>query len=249
MTALLVVETAVLVVLCVLVAGLLRAYAAVLSRLHQLDGGAAAPSSAAPFRTAPDVPAPPVHTVQGRDEWAAAHDVAGTTLDGEVVVARTVQVEHDTVLAFLSSGCAGCVGFWEELADPRRMPQLSGRLLVVARDLDRESPAELRRLLPPGVDLLLSSQAWTDHDVPGSPFVVVVDGRTGRVKGHGTGQSFSQVAGLVAQAGGDSRAGAGARVVKPRADAEREADVDATLRAAGIGPGHPSLHTPVGGPS
>ena len=42
MTALLIVETVILAVLCVLVAGLLRGYASVLRRLHQLDGGAAA---------------------------------------------------------------------------------------------------------------------------------------------------------------------------------------------------------------
>ena len=58
MTALLIVETVILAVLCVLVAGLLRGYAAVLRRLHQLDDGAAT-GAAPPFRTVPEFPSPP----------------------------------------------------------------------------------------------------------------------------------------------------------------------------------------------
>jgi hypothetical protein len=67
---------------------------------------------------------------------------------------------------------------------------------------------------------------------------MVVDGRTGRVKGEGSGQSFSQVGGLIAQAVGDSRR----RIVKPAADREREEDVDRALLAAGITPADPSLY-------
>ena len=83
MTALIIVETAVLIVLSVLVVGLLRSYATVLERLHRLDGGAGARSTPA-FRTAEGVVPPddrrqPVDLppVEGRDEWAAAHDIAG----------------------------------------------------------------------------------------------------------------------------------------------------------------------------
>lgn len=240
MTALVVVETAVLVVLCVLVAGLLQSYAAVLRRLDALDRGAA-PA----LRTTPGVPAP-VHRVEGRDEWGPGHDVSGTTLSGEVVQARVVQVEHDTVAAFLSSGCAGCTGFWEELSRPGSWHLPPGaRLLVVAKDADAESAGLLAALCPPGVDLVLSSQAWTDYEVPGSPYVVVVDGATGRVRGEGSGTSFSQVMALVAQSGGDAGDADGApRVRKPRSEAEREASVDDVLRAAGIAPGHASLYLP-----
>ncbi len=244
---LVVAETVVLVVLCVLVAGLLRAYAQLLRRLHAVDGGgedaaeqpSAAPAGAAPFAVAERVTAPQTYRAEGREEWSAGHDVAGTTLAGEVAVARVVGTEQDTLLAFLSSGCAGCVGFWDELRTPGRWALPAGsRLLVVAKDEHDESVSLLDELCPPGVDLVMSGQAWSDYDVPGSPYVVVVDGPTGRVKGEGSGASFSQLSALVAQAAGDSSA----RVRKPARDTEREIDVDRELMRIGIMPGDPRLY-------
>ena len=49
----------------------------------------------------------------------------------------------------------------------------------------------------------MSTQAWRDYEVPGSPHVVFVEGRTGRVRGEGTGQSWAQVAQMLARATGD----------------------------------------------
>ncbi len=242
MVWLILVETAVLVVLCVLVAGLLRAYAELLRRLHALDGGGqtdASETAPAPFAVVDQVTAPRTYRPEGRDEWSAGHDVEGTTLDGEVAIARVVGAEQDTLLAFLSSGCAGCMGFWDELAAPGRWALPAGsRLLVVAQDEHEESVSLLGDLCPPGVDLVMSGQAWKDYDVPGSPYVVVVDGPTGRVKGEGSGTSFSQMSALVAQAAGD----ASARVRKPGRDTERESDVDRELMRAGIMPGDPRLY-------
>ena len=201
MTAVVAVETVVLALLCVLVAGLLRGYASVLQRLHALDGGGAGrrPAEPPPFRTIADIPEPaarPTAGIAGRDEWRPAHDIEGVTMAGEIVSARTVGVPRDTVLAFLSSGCEGCAGFWHELADGRghRVARPAARLLVVTKSATDESPAALAALCPPGVDLVMSSQAWSDYAVPGSPYIVVVDGRTGRVKGEGSGTSFTQVA-------------------------------------------------------
>lgn len=237
MTALIVVETVVLALLCVLVAGLLRAYATVLQRLHALDGGAQLPAGAPPFRTISAVPEP--SQIAGREEWQPAHDLAGVSLTGEIVSARTVGVQQDSVLAFLSSGCEGCTGFWQELGAPGswQLPPET-RLLVVSKGVDEESPAALEQLCPPGVDLLMSSEAWSDYAVPGSPYIVVVDGQTGRVRGEGSGTSFSQIGGLIRQAADDSR-----QLNKPAADREREEDVDRILLGAGIGPGDASLYS------
>lgn len=249
MTAVIVVQFVILLVLCVLVAGLLRAYATVLQRLHALDGGQA--SSPPPFRTAPDVVAPatrrPAGTVGSapadREEWPAAHDVSGEGLTGEVVAIRTVGVAHDTVLVFLSSGCAGCAGFWEQLADDRGAAAMGGRrIVVVTKSAQEESVSLLAQLCPRGLDLVMSSAAWADYAVPGSPYVVVVSGRTGRVVGEGSGTSLSQVSGLMQQAGDDGAGRPGRSIVKPRSDSGREVDVDRALLAAGIGPGHPSLY-------
>ncbi|MGI8665293.1 MAG: hypothetical protein ACR2N4_04585 [Jatrophihabitans sp.] len=241
MTTLVVIETVVLAVLCLLVAGLLRGYASVLQRLHALDGSGL-PAGAPPFRTIDSVPEPAVQRVQGRAEWDPAHDLDGQSLTGEIVSARTVGVQHDTVLAFLSSGCEGCTGFWQELATPGDwLPADGTRLLVVTKGGAEESPAALAALCPAGVDLVMSSQAWSDYTVPGSPYVVVTDGRTGRIKGEGSGTSFSQIGGLIRQAADDRR-----QLGKPAADREREVDVDRILLGAGIGPGDPSLYAAPG---
>ncbi len=256
MTVLIAVQTVVLIVLAVLVAGLLRAYATVLQRLHALDGGETA--SPPPFRTVPGVPAPAADAGSGgdqwgadsgiagavaRQEWAPAHDLRGEGLTGEIISVRTVSVEHDTVLVFLSAGCAGCTVFWEQLATGRVPFAGGGRVLVVTKSPDEESPALLRQVCPPGVDVVMSSAAWSDFGVPGSPYVIVVDGRSGRIKGEGSGTSLEQISGLMQQAYGDGADLPGRRrVVKPRGDVEREVDVDRALLAAGIGPGHPSLY-------
>jgi hypothetical protein len=93
---------------------------------------------------------------------------------------------------------------------------------------------------------VLSTQAWRDYGVPGSPYVVLVAGATGRVRGEGTGQSWQQVSALLSRADGgaaDRGAPAGrSHGGKPRADRERESDVDRELLAAGILPGDPSLY-------
>lgn len=261
MTVVIVVLTVVVLVLCVLVAGLLRGYATVLARLHQLDGGGSEHAaisdtgvgSAPPFRAAGGVMPidrtdarrrAPRQASPGRTEWAAAHDISGQGLSGEVVSVRTVAVAHDSVIVFLSSGCSGCTTFWEQLDDRRALAAVGdNRVVVVTKSPDEESPSVLRQLCPPDVDLVMSSAAFADYDVPGSPYVIVVDGGTGRVKGEGSGTSLTQISGLMQQAHGDgSSFGGGRRIVKPRSDAEREVDVDRALLGAGIGPGHPSLY-------
>jgi hypothetical protein len=243
MTVLIVLETIVLVVLTVLVAGLLRAYATVLRRLHALDGGGGAPGGAREFQLDESValPAP-----SPREQWTEGHDIAGSTIGGELVTTRVVGVEHDTVLLFLSSGCASCEVFWDELSHPVALPA-NTRLVVVSQGEEFESRAVLASLAAPDLDVLMSSQAWRDYEVPGSPHVVFVEGRTGRVRGEGTGQSWTQVAQMLARATGDTTLIDGQpRAPKPNRDAEVEAEVDRELMAAGIMPGDPRLY---GGPS
>lgn len=241
MTVLVAVETMLLAVLTVLVAGLLRAYGTVLQRLHALDGGAHGPTE---FSIPPEPAATALSDPDRREEWTAAHDVAGEALDGEVVTSRVAGVEHDTVLLFLSSGCSSCAVFWDELARPEnlRLPAAT-RLLIVTQDADADSRSALAELAPPGLDVIMSSSAWRDYEVPGSPYVVLTDGRTGRVRGEGTGQSWRQVAELLAQASGDATfLTGGPSSVKPRSDADREADADRQLLLAGILPGDPRLY-------
>jgi hypothetical protein len=256
-TTLLLVETVVLAVLCVLVAGLLRAYGTVLRRLQELDGGGergAREFSVLPFPTtrAPQ-PAPrrPADADAVAEPAAAsAADIAGETLTGELVSARVAGTEHDSLLLFLSSGCASCEVFWEEL---RRLGHSGAihlppdtRLLVVPQSPADEDVPRLRELAPAGVDVILSSAAWREYEVPGSPHVVYVDGPSGRVRGEGTGQSLRQVAELLARSTGEPSfvtgfvTGGASR--KPNRDREQEAAIDRELIANGILPGDPRLY-------
>lgn len=237
MTVLVLVETVLLAVLAVLVAGLLRAYGAVLRRLHALDqGGSVGP------RQFDLLPTPAVRQPV-EPEFGPAHDITGETLDGEIVSARVVEVEQDTLLLFLSSGCGTCETFWAELARPDaiRLPMRT-RLLVIPQSPADESPADLAALAPAGVDVILSSAAWRDYEVPGSPHVVYVDGASGRIRGEGTGQSLAQVAELLARSTGDVGFLTGESAPKSPRDRSQEVSVDRELLAAGILPGDPRLY-------
>ena len=93
----------------------------------------------------------------------------------------------------------------------------------------------------------MSSAAWTDYGVPGSPYFVFVHGPSGRVRGEGTGPDWDQVSSLLEQATGEVAHAdqlAANRVRKPSSDADRESRIDAELLAAGVPPGDPSLYTP-----
>lgn len=247
MTILVTVETVLLAVLTVLVAGLLRGYGTVLRRLHALDH--AGPDGAGTFTMQPATmqraTAQPSTAAErtAAGEFGPAHDVAGETLAGEVVSARVTGVEHDTLLLFLSSGCVSCETFWAELGTPDAVHlPANTRLLVVPQSAADESAHDLAALAPPGVDVVLSSQAWRDYEVPGSPHAVYVDGASGRIRGEGTGQSLRQVAELLARATGDVGFVTGAAAPKSARDRAQELAADRELLAAGILPGDPRLY-------
>lgn len=237
MSVVVVVLAIVVALLAVLVAGLLRSHAEILRRLEALGAGvgpSTVPRTAASLPGPPDVPA-------GR----AAADISGATLGGGARALRVVGVPGDTLLLFLSSGCLTCRTFWEAAATPSALTLPAGtRLVVVAKDLDEESPSALGDLAGADTELVLSTEAWRAYAVPGSPYAVLVDGPTGRVRGEGTGADFDQVARFLAQATGDLAylGEATPRRGKARSDAARERDTDAELLAAGIVPGDPSLY-------
>lgn len=236
----------VVAVLVLLVAGLLRSHAAILRRLHDLGAGVgetvdgAPPVDQTPLQT-PDLalPSPPV-VVEGRN----AADLAGTGPHGEAQAVRVVGTEHDTVLAFLSSGCATCHVFWDELRSAQ-MPR-DTRLVIVTKGPDAESPVAIADVAPDDVTVVMSSQAWEQYQVPGTPYVIHVDGASGRVRGEGTGPSWDQVRRMLVIGAGDLDA---QRSTKAAADAQREREADEILLAAGIQPGDPSLYASAEGES
>ncbi len=234
MGALAIANTIVLALVLILVVGLLRSHAAILRQLHELDGSSA---------HAHDDPGPA--PVRLADPTNRAKPLQGVTLGGEQVVFAVSGVDHNTLLVFLSSSCLTCREFWSTFAtDGVTLPH-GTRLIIVTKDLSDESPSELAALAPEGFELVCSSAAWTNYQVPGSPYVISIDGSTGRIQGEGTGLNWEQVAGLLAQATGDRHFLTGTEadtVRKPMSDVAREARVDQELLEAGILPGDPSLY-------
>ncbi len=225
MVALVAIETVLLVLLVVLVAGLLRSHAEILRRL----GPAGEPGSFAS-------PAPPS---AARPRGTHAADVTGATPEGDLVhLAFEGRGSPPTLLAFLTSGCGTCAGFWAELGRPgdaeRALPA-EVQTVIVTHGAERESPSRLRSLATGEVPVVMSSQAWEDYEVPGSPYFVLVDGG---VRGEGVATTWPQLASMVADAIADER-----MVVAREASVRgRDRGVDEKLAAAGITPDHPSLY-------
>ncbi len=217
MTALVAAETVLLVLLVVLVAGLLRSHAEILRRLGPADA-----NSGAAGRSVPEPPA-------GARARVPAPDLTGTTPGGDVVsLSFTATGASPTLLAFLTSGCSTCAGFWETLAEPRLPPDV--QTVIVAHGPERERPTKLASLAPETVPVVMSSAAWSDYRVPGAPYFVLVDGT---IRGEGVATTWQALSSLVSDAVADERqAGGDARARR----------IDDTLAAAGIGPGHPSLY-------
>lgn len=273
MAVLVLLEAVAIAILGLLVVGLLRSHAEILAALHRLGEGRGTGRPGTGSGTAlPD----PRAREPGRGQeaaWGPALDVAGVDPDGEPVAVGVAGAGHDSLLVFLSSGCTTCAGLWAALADPASLALLAGgvRPVVVTRSPDEESRAGVAALAPASVPVVMSSAAWDDYGVPGSPFFIHVDGPAGRVAGQGVAGRWDQVVALLGQAAanrrlelsptpggrsdaarGDAARGDAARGDAARGDTAREARADQELRAAGIGPGHPSLYrtdlAPVPGP-
>lgn len=253
MTAAIVVALASAVLLLgVLVVGLLRSHAEILRALHDLgvnleDGAppltarSTTVSRHAPLRTAPGVPGP------GSDQpLGAASDITGQLPRGGTAHVAVREVEHATLLAFLSTGCGTCGTFWDALRDDPTtgLADPATRVVVVTNGPEAESPAAVADLAPKGIVTVMASEAWNDYGVPVSPYFVLVDGPSGRVVGEGSGTSWTQVLDLLGKAEADTAGHRRARVrsITRMSGPDRADRVDRELRAAGIEPGDPSLY-------
>jgi hypothetical protein len=196
------IETVLLVLLIVLVAALLRSHAEILRRLG--------PEEAATL----GVPAPPPHI---RTDIGAP-ELAGATPTGDAV--QLSLAGDPTLLAFLSSGCTSCTAFFEALGHRRLRPEL--QTVIVTRGSDREQPAKLRRLVGDRAPVIMSSHAWEDYAVPGTPYFVLIE--EGMVRGEGVATTWDALASLVGEAIDEQRG------------------IEERLAAAGIGADHPSLY-------
>jgi hypothetical protein len=220
MTTILVLETLAILLLAILVAGLLRSHAEILRRLHDLGVG-----------YGDEAPARAPGALAARAPHGHAPPITGTSPGGDAVAVDVGRGGERTLVLFLSSGCATCRSFWDALRAQRHTELQATRTVVVARDATEDSPARLAELAPTGLTIVLSSRAWDAFGVPGSPYAVLV-GDDGTIAGAGSAAGWDQLRSLLSQAAGDA--------LEARADRE--------LQAAGIHPGHPSLHPPVSQP-
>jgi hypothetical protein len=117
------------------------------------------------------------------------------------------------------------------------------RVVVVTKGAEAESPARLAKFAPPVVPVVMSSDAWSDYDVPVAPYFAYVDPGEGLVVGEGAAANWEQLVSMMEQALAD--AGMSTAAPKGRRRARRSdapARADAALRRAGIEPGDASLY-------
>ena len=227
MTAAVVALGVAVLLLSVLVAGLLRSHAEILKSLHDLGAGLELDKGRDPVPVTIDG----VTTPRRTSLEDTPTTVSGETLDGELLALSLLG--QDTLVAFLSSGCATCQEFWTAFRGEVGDVPGDARLVVVTK-LEDESPSALASRRPSTVPVLMSDETWEAFDVPGSPYFAYVDA-SGRVVGEGSGATWQQVRDLLAQSRADAlsrRRGSGD--VRQGRDEELLAD-------AGITEGDPSL--------
>jgi hypothetical protein len=212
-----IIEGILLAVLLLFVIAVLRSHAEVLRRLAVLEGGVGA------TRRAP-----------GLGSGESVGEIVGRTLAGDAVKVNLGAGAPPTLLAFLSTGCAACEPLWAGLRSPLLLPADS-RLVVVTKGPERERLATLLKLAPAEVDVVMSTQAWEDFEIPATPHFVLVGGDEG-ILGRGSASSWEQIGGLLRDAADDGALHR-ARTTEQRAERAEQA-----LAAAGIGAGHPSLY-------
>ena len=274
MVSVMVLLAVVVSLLTVLVIGLLRSYGEVLRRLH--DAGLAPEGTAAASHVAnigassgseaeaadiarrldPAV-APPR---QGRSVLPAIVDLAGVSPSGDAVAVGLRGGQRATMLAFLSSGCTTCAGFWEALRRGERLAVGGGdvRLVVVTGGPQHERPTAVAALAGPDLTVVMSDAAWTHYAVPATPYFVLIDAAHG-ILGEGSALGWAQLIGLMERAVSDRGfslsatsatsgavpAGHPSGPIDLRSTERgplREARTDEVLRKAGILPGDVRLY-------
>lgn len=239
MAVLVTIEAVVIALLALLVVGLLRSHGEILRALHDLGVSLDSEDGERGESRPRDLPARRAHGAT-----TSARDVSGLDPQGDAI---SVGVGNGrTLLAFLSSGCLTCSELWEAFRDPATLDLPAGvRVVVVTKGPDQETPARVADLAPREIPVVMSTDAWLHYEIQVAPYFVLVDGPEGRIIGEGAGATWEQVRSLLGQALDDT--GPGPRRWRPSTDAEREAEVDRALLAAGVKPGDPRLyHEPDG---
>ncbi len=241
MTVVVAVLAVVVVLLAVLVVSLLRSHAEILRALNEMgvDMDPSTPTAAAADgsqespvgRTAEGVPEP------GDALGRVAGDIVGPTPQGDAVVLSMAVGDSPTLIAFLSTGCMTCRGFWEDMSPQRSGAAEGTRTVIVTQGQEAESPSVVADLASDGIPVVMSTDAWEAYGIPIAPYFVLVE--RGLVVGEGAAAGWDQVRGLLERARHDT-----GRSVHSRREllGGNRARIDAELSAARIEPGDPRLH-------
>jgi hypothetical protein len=128
--------------------------------------------------------------------------------------------------------------FWEWITGP--FVEVEGRryrVIVATLGSDEESPTRASALKNGDTEVVMSSSAWADYEVPGAPYFALVDPAEGRVIGEGSAPTIDALESFLADSSGDREWDR-----RDRTDRDRETVVDEELRQAGIHPGDPRLY-------
>jgi hypothetical protein len=183
LTVLVIIETVILALFALLLVALLRSHAELLRRVN-------APTEA-------DLVAQQIQELQA-NRPTTGYDIVGETLAGEPTTIPVCGTEGNSVLVFLSSGCLTCHGIWRALGELDRSPLPTGtQAVVVTKSRNEESIPRPRKLASPGTPVVLSSEAWDQYKIPGSPYFVYCEGASGAIKGEGSANSWPQIVSLL----------------------------------------------------
>lgn len=223
----------VIALLGMLVIGLLRSHADILRRLESMGAGLEGEHAHGSQQL----------TLTHRRSQVTDRNISGMTPDGEPLVVSLGASPDPTLLAFLSTTCSSCTPFWEGLASS--LMHFGGhrhRVLIVTLGESEESPTRAQSMATGSADVVMSSQAWSEFEVPGAPYFVLVEGGTGQIVGEGSAMTYEALEEFLRDSTNDrlwdrraGSAGAGPTV-------EEESRIDAELREAGIEPNDPRLY-------
>ena len=192
MLAVVIAEGVAIALLAVLVLGLLRSHALILRgpararrRPRAREGGRGRGARARRPARWPCRSSPASCRRPGRSR-ARAHDVVGRRPAGAARAGRARGRgirRRPTLLAFLTSGLQRLPDLLGGARARHRHP--GGRPARGGRQGQRPTSrrATLQRLARPGVEVVASSAAWADYDIPGSPYFVLVEGASSPGRG------------------------------------------------------------------
>jgi hypothetical protein len=221
----------VVVLLGILVVGLLRSHADILRRLESVGAGLEGVGH--------DHDSSQITLTRKAGTAVPDRRIAGVTPDGESVVLSLATGADPTLLAFLSTTCSSCTPFWEGLeASSMYFGGHRHRVVVVTLGESEESPSRAQSLAKPGVDVVMSSSAWSEFEAPGAPYFILIEPGTSRVIGEGSAMTYESLVEFLTDATNDQKwdLHVGGHEIS------EENRIDADLRQAGILPGDPRLY-------